>query len=743
MRWSIACACGYGHARRRPRAGGCRVNAAAAVWPRIAGCKPRLHGAVKLSRQRFRGSRWVVLHDPATGRWQRVNETAYRAICLLDGERTLADVRAALANHGPRALSELELVGVIDGLNQAELIDWGTGHEAGTLHARARIAQRHRRWSRLLSPLSLRIPLMDPEAMLERLRPLALALFSPGAVACLVLILLAASVVVVCDWSDISGYWQQRGIAAQAWLLAPLVYLVMKSVHECAHALAVKRWGGEVHRVGISFLLLLPLPYVDASAAWGFADKRQRMLVGAAGILAELGLAAIAALVFSCTEPGVVKDLAYTAMVLGSVSTLIFNGNPLLRYDGYYVLADAVEIPNLAPRAARYWRYLAQRYAFGLREVASPVTAAGERAWFVCYGAASTLYRVLGVCAIAIAVSASVPVLGLLLAVWVLCGQIGWPLARGLHYVLMAPPLAARRRRAVGVTACGVLGLLVALTAVRLPLSAQAEGIVWLPPRGEIRAGAEGSVVAVLFARRVLTKGLLRAATVVAGTPLLQLENPLLTARMTALEWTLAETRARQGAARMRDPTLSAQLADQLTRLAADLAALRKEANALVITSPVSGRLVVPDAYRLPGRYLRQGDVVAYVIEAAPPLVRVALPQADAALLGRREGAIGVRLVDQPQRVVQARIRQQVPSATRELPGVALGALGGGQIAVEPTQPRRAMEAHFIVDLELPAGTSAGRIGGRAIVRFEQAAEPLAERLHRAWRRVLLDRLGV
>lgn len=629
---------------------------------------------------------------------------------------------------------DTELLAVIDGLNQAELIDWGGEQDAQVLHARARAAQRQRRWTRLASPLSLRLPLMDPDALLERCRGVADALFSLRSLVLFSLLILAGLVAVVSDWPTIAGYWHARGIAAQAWLLLPLVYLVIKSVHELAHALAVKRWGGEVHAIGISFMLLMPVPYVDASAAWGFSDKRQRMLVGAAGILAEIGIAAVAALVFRCSEAGFVKDLAYTAMLLGSVSTLVFNGNPLLRFDGYYVLADAIEIPNLAPRAARYWRYLVLRYAFDLRAAVSPVTAVGERGWLLCYGAGACLYRILGVCAVAMVVARAIPVLGLLLGLWVLLGQIGWPLARGLHFVLRAPALAAQRRRAVGLTLGVTAGLLLLAGLVRLPRATVAEGVVWLPSRGEVRAGTDGTVAALLAPPN--------DTPIAAGTPLLQLDNPLLNARLAALNGELAETSARRSAARIADPPHAARLADQLERLDADIAALRQEVHGLLVTSPTAGRLVIPDAHALSGRYVHKGDVVAYVIEQTPPLIRAALPQEDASFLDGPEPEIAVRLIDAPGVIVTGRVRQQIPSATRELPSAALGAMGGGQIAVDPGDARRAMADHFLVDVELPAEAPVSRIGGRAYVRFTQAGEPLLMRLYRSWRRLFLIRLA-
>ena len=240
----------------------------------------------------------------------------------------------------------------------------------------------------------MRLRLLDPDEFLDSHAGLARLLFSLPSLVLMSMILAAGATAAVLDWPAVAAYWTVRGLAAHSFVLLPLVYLVMKTVHELAHALAVKRWGGEVHEMGIVLLLLMPFPYVDASSAWAFADKYRRMLVGAAGKLAELVLAAIAMLLFFVVEEGLVKDFAYTAMLLGTVSTLLFNGNPLLRFDGYYVLADAIEIPNLAPRASRYWAYRAQRYAFGIKDAQSPVAARGERLWLAGYAAGATLYRI-------------------------------------------------------------------------------------------------------------------------------------------------------------------------------------------------------------------------------------------------------------------------------------------------------------------------------------------------------------
>jgi putative peptide zinc metalloprotease protein len=163
------------------------------------------------------------------------------------------------------------------------------------------------------------------------------------------------------NWSTLSENVVDRALAPQNLLLLWFVYPLVKAIHELGHAYATKIYGGEVHEIGVMFLVFVPVPYVDASASSSFPDKRQRMAVGAIGIGVEMLLAAVAVFVFAHATIGLVHAIAYNVILIGGVSTILFNGNPLLRFDGYYVLSDLLDVPNLGPRANAYVGYLAQR----------------------------------------------------------------------------------------------------------------------------------------------------------------------------------------------------------------------------------------------------------------------------------------------------------------------------------------------------------------------------------------------
>ena len=275
-------------------------------------------------------------------------------------------------------------------------------------------------------------------------------------------IVAAGLVVAGLNWSALTEDVVDRALAPQNLLLLWFAYPVVKAIHELGHAYAVKIFGGEVHEIGIMFLVFVPVPYVDASAASSFPDKRQRMVVGAIGIAVEMALAAFALLIWAYAAAGSVHAIAYNVILIGGVSTVLFNGNPLLRFDGYYVLADAIELPNLGQRANRYLGYLVQRYAFGSRDASFPPTDGRARAWFVFYGITSFVYRIFISIAIIISLGSRFFIVGLLLAIWAGATQVVVPVSKALSFLGSSPRLQRNRSRAIVVSvAVGVAAVLV------------------------------------------------------------------------------------------------------------------------------------------------------------------------------------------------------------------------------------------------------------------------------------------
>tara|TARA_R110002049_G_scaffold2743_5_gene21131 strand:- start:3462 stop:5489 length:2028 start_codon:yes stop_codon:yes gene_type:complete len=675
-----------------------------------------------------------MLRDGVSGRWQRINESAYQLIRRLNGTRDLAS--AYLECQDSYQMSQKDALVILNALDSAEFIDWGIQKDPHLLHQKAEAEQKRKRLSRFMSPFSIKISLFDPDAFLSKKLSYGDAIFSKAGLVCVLLSVIAGILFALEDWNNIVNYWSVRGFTGQSFWLLPVVYVVMKTVHEFMHALAAKHWGAEVHDMGLVMMLLIPIPYVDASEAWSFSEKHRRILVSAAGIIAELVLASVAAIIFVCVEVGIVKDIAYTTMLLGSLSTLLFNGNPLMRFDGYYVLADAVEIPNLASRSSRYWEYLVQRYLFGLRDATSPVTAKGERVWFVFYGATSKLYRLVITLTIALFVAEKIPVLGVALAVWAIVMQIVVPLVNQFQKIFHALNIKGEQRRGITVFAIGVVCIVVTVFLVPVPLSSTAQGVVWLPERAHIRAGTDGIL------QRISVK---EDQFVSAGDVVMSIQNEQLNAYIDTLKWELTEVKSQLAIAQVDDRVQIRSLRMTIDNLQKNLNSLYEEQNSLLVVSPVSGNLVIPNANQLTGSYVHKGDILGYVLEQKPSIIKAAIPQAEIGLIRHGVNAVNIRLADNRRTSISAEINRETPSATRHLPSPALGTLGGGDIPVDTTDQKglTAADNIYIVDIALSEQELLPRVGGRAHVRFEYPAEPLGYRFYRALRQLLLARLAV
>jgi putative peptide zinc metalloprotease protein len=537
-------------------------------------------------------------------------------------------------------------------------------------------------------------------------------------------------------WTELTEDAGSRLLSGQNMLLLWIAYPCVKALHELGHGFAAKVWEAEVHEMGIMFLVLMPVPYVDASAANVFPDKRRRMVVAAAGILVEVFLAALALLVWLAVEPGIVRSLAYDIIWISGASTILFNANPLLRFDGYFMLSDWIEIPNLGARSNQYLGYLVQRHLFGLSNVRYPVNAPGEAPWFVVYGIAAFVYRVLIVFGIALFLAGQFFILGVLLAVLSLSVQVVAPAVGHVFTVLSTPRFGEKRFRVVAVSLGVILSLTGALLLLPIPLYTMARGVVWLPERAQVRAGTDAFVTRLLVDSNTKVE---------AGAPVVVAHDPLLEARVAVLDAELRALHARHYDERITDLVQAQITEEEITTVEAALARALEREREVVIRSPESGQLVLPRADDLVGRFVRQGEIVGYVIGLANPTARVVLSEADVELVRHRTEAVEVRLARRIADVQPARIERMVPSATRRLPSRALGSAGGGEWAIDTSDPEglRTLVPVFELDLALPESPEAGAIGEAVYVRFDHGMEPLAMRAYRGLRRLLLSRLSV
>ncbi len=706
-------------------------------WHSVAELKPRLLPGARIHRHMYRGQLWYVVQDQAGGRYHRFSPAAHALIDRMDGDTAVQALwDEACRNATDEIPTQNEVVDLLIQLHAADLLQADITPDAAALFERYK-KRRDQTWKQwLMNPMALKLPLLDPDAFLSRwAHRLAWMVGIKGALIWLAVVV-PALVLAAQHWTELTGNLSDRVLSARNLVLMALVFPVVKTLHELGHGFATKIWGGGVHEMGIMFLVFAPVPYVEASSASAFPSKFQRAVVGAAGMLVEVFLAAIALYVWLLVEPGLVRALAFNVMLIAGISTLIVNGNPLLRYDAYYILSDLIEMPNLAQRGQRYLTYLWDRHVFGAREAEAPAESAAERRWLVCYSIFSWCYRVLITVSIILFIAGEFFIFGVLIALWSAIALLGLPVWRAARHVLQSPALSRRRTRAIRISLVLAAAVLAFVCFVPMPMRTQAAGVVWLPDQALLRAGTNG-----IFQSWLVQPG----TSVTSGTPVLALDDPLLGA-----EVSVARAKVEEAAARYREEQFSNLVKAEITRQQLEheqrvLERTEERFAKLVVRAEADGVLVAPKPQDMAGQFFKKGELLGYVLDRRQFIARVVVLQDNIDLVRTKFKSAELRLAEAVASIHSASVIREMPGGVEELPSAALGSNGGGSIAVDPKDANglKTLERVFLFDLRLPPDAAPKAFGERVYVRFNHGGEPLASQGYRRVRQLFLSRFNV
>ncbi len=719
-------------------------------WYRVADLVPRLRPHAEIHRMHFRGVRWYLLQDHTSGRFHRFSPAAHTLVSLMNGRRTLAEIwNMASDLLGDDLPTQDETIRLLNQLYRANALASDASSDVGELVRRDETTRRRAFWANFKSPLAIKLPLWDPELTLERMAPIGRLLFSSPGLVLWLAVVVPALVLALQNWAGLTEGVGDRVLAAENVALLWLSFPVVKLIHEFGHGLAVKRWGGEVHEMGVMFLVGVPVPYVDASSSSAFPSKWSRAVVGAAGVFVELFVAALAMFVWLSVEPGSVRAVAFNVMLIAGVSSLFFNGNPFLRFDAYYVLSDLIEVPNLGNRANQWWGYTIQHRLFKKPDAENPADGAGEAAWLGFYAVGALVNRLVITLTIALFVASELFFIGVLIAAWSISQFAILPLLRHLRFVFFDGRVRAVRGRAIGWTLGASALLLLLLGVLPAPSWTRAEGVIWANDEALVRAGTNGVVASFAAAP---------GAHVEAGTALVVLEDRELVAEHEIASASVRASQAQYDLDRTEDRVQAEISRQSLEHAQRQLARTEEELADLEIRADSAGWFLVERPADWQGRYVRRGEIVGYVMPFDPVVVRVAVPADAVDFVRNRTTSVEVRLSEEIETVRAARIIAEVPAATDELPSPALSIEGGGEIALDPTAETtgRAFERYFVFDLEVDfIGGHAGAnddaaaalrpvgVGGRVYVRFAHDPEPVLVQLYRGARRLLLSQFNV
>lgn len=707
-------------------------------------------------RQRWQGREYWTVKDPLALKYYRFENEEFAILSMLNGQTSSDAIRERFEREfAPQRISATQLQHLLSLLHRSNLLLADAAGQGEALLARDRQRQQRQRLSAIVNFLALRFQGVDPDRLLAWLNRRAGWIYSlPTAVVALAMVL-SALVLVAAEFDAFRGRLPtfHAFFAAQNWLWLGVTLCLTKVLHEFGHGLACKRFGGECHEMGVMLLVFTPCLYCNVSDAWMIPSKWRRAAIGAAGMYVELVLASLCTFLWWASEPGMFNHLCLNVMFVSSASTVLFNANPLMRFDGYYILADLLEIPNLRQKSAAVIQRKLGAWLLGLRERPDPFLPTQRRWLFAAYCLGSSIYGWLVSFSIfwffyRVLEPYGLQVIGQMLGVAMIVSLVVVPLVRLTRFVLQpARPQDVNKMRAlvcVSVIVVAAGGLL----CVPLPYYVAASFEMQPRDAASVYVEVPGELRGVQLA----------SGPVAAGQTIAELgdADALLAAQRLAAQ--RADLLARIESIRQRAHTDDsallelAQTEEALTSLDKQLARLKEDVAKLTIRAPEAGVIVPPPSrsreertrLRLAnwsGRPLAAHNIGAY-LEASTLVCRIAQP-------GKLEAIVAI---DQEE-LDFVRPGQQVDLLLTSLPGerraghidhlaeqnmeaasTRLSARGGGQLATRTDAAGVERPLSVIYQANVPLDDPSGQIivGATGTARIHAGSQPLGQRLWRA-----------
>ncbi len=668
---------------------------------------------LEVTRHLFRGRPAYLVRDPMTLQSHRLDPDDYAVFVAIDPARTLGEIFETLAERGTVTRSdEPAFYRFVFTLHQLGFLSLPIANDK-LLYDRYIAKRKARRTKTLLNLFFLRIPLINPDPMLTRTVNATRFLFTRWFFRLWLGLVTAAVYIGYRNWDALTEPLEGILPTHNVPLLA-LTLVTLKLLHELGHAYACKHLGGAVPEMGVYLIVGAPCAYMDATASWSFTRKRDRILVALAGMYVELLCAAVAMFVWVLSPPGLIHDIAFNVVFLAGIVTVLFNVNPLMRYDGYYILSDWLEIPNLRQRATAYILTLAKRITLGVGQL--PSVQVRERVLLVVYGSAAGVYRVLLIAAIAILLATRVSIIGPILAAGYF-GSVGVAkLHRLIKYLLSAKETAPVRVRSVAV--CVLLLIVIPVVVLLLPYrpTVTVAGVVGARRETIVRAGVDG------FVHRAVTP---LGRRVGPGDVLVELRSDAIDEALSDVASRIEASTIRWDAYAALAPVDAQMEQDRLDALRIEQKQREADRARLVVSAEHAGRVVWSLRARDVGRFVQAGEPIATVIDG-PWEIRVLLTEGQ--MLDAKPAAgdrCDVRNPARPDVTMRGFIRRVAPAGSTLVQDDALTQIGGGEIRVDP-YAMEAAEPFFAVVVELDR-THGSRLrhGMTCRLRFFGSRRPL------------------
>lgn len=674
--------------------------------------------------------RCVHVEDRVRGKFFRIGEAEFALLARFDGVKPWSEVaRDANQSLGQQAFGDVEVQAIIQWGLQHQLLTMGMADGVPQSSAEPSDSASRARWSLL----SIRVPLGCPDALCAKLLPWFGCLFgTPAFFVWLILVGLAVSDAFVA-WDRFQAAVSEMFVPAN-WFGLGVAWLMLKVIHESAHAIVCKRHGGEVREVGVALILFAPVAYVDVTSCWRFASRWPRIHTALAGMYAEVACASLAVLLAGQTASLETQVFLDNVAVMAGVTTLLFNLNPLSRFDGYYVLADLCRVPNLYARGRTAARQFWGRWIGGRGR------SSASHSWsLIAYGTATWLWMLSVMLGVVAASSLYWHGFGLVLSAVIAVSWLG-PIfvreARGVARWTNGERFGLALRASVLLASSVLL-----LALAPWPFGSRAPGVVEFSPLSVVRADADGFVNRVLVAE---------GEFVAEGQPLLELRNHELERELRDLELTIEQSRLRERLAVEQHDTAGSQVEQQQRdALQRRRAEKEQQVDRLTIRAPIAGVVLGRQLAALGGAFVTEGHELLSIGDPSHREFIAAVRQEDLpAAQAQQTSPVSVHLIGRGD--VGGRVRRIRPRASTTPEHLGLCAPFGGPLAVQTrdedvhgnrrTTGFELLEPQFWITISLDdsAGSApfAGETGVLRLSQQRSCAEELWIRLSKWLRRL-------
>ncbi len=640
----------------------------------------RVRPELKFDVRQQNGREVHIIEDPVRAKFYQVGKPEFELISHLDGNESVGETLIRL-NDGQDEADQIteKSANIIAGwLVQCNLGYSPTADSFQRIEKQAQ-AIHNQKVLGLLNPISIKFKLFDPTKLLDATEASSRWLFSKAFLCLWCVFAVLGLYFLFSHWSELSA--SSVGILAEGrWIWMLLIWIALKAIHEWAHGIACRRYGGNVPEAGMLLLLFTPMPYVNVTSSWRFKNRWHRFNVAAAGMYVELFISFIAMIVWANSSHEFTRDICFNIFFLSSVTTVLFNANPLMRFDGYYMLTDLLDIPNLYTKSLKWFGDRLKWGLFGTPRT-QDICPQSEMVFVRIYGVLAFCWKVLISFSLLIAASVMFYGLGLLMAVAAGILWLAMPVFRFFKSTFASPTPNYRKERVVFSSVC-VAGLLVSVfTILHSPATKSAPAIVQFGNEQIVRANGDGFIQNILVVDGQFVR---------KGDVLVRLLNDELRTEVGNLK-----RKVRESEIKSRIHTQAAELTETQVEMKNRESLLKKlvekeqQLANLAIISPMDGFVFQRKLSNRVGEFLKHGDEILTVAQTDDRKILVSIGQEDLESI-QSEALSSMRIVLPGQSVFRATMDAVNARATDKPTVPAFCASYGGPLAVEPAMDSEA-----------------------------------------------------